>query len=61
MQIINKGDLEMVDKIITVQQNKDRRIARKIKKLREDWRKSYRGHQDCRIVKAIAEDFKDGE
>jgi len=50
----------MGDKILTVQQNKDRRIAKKIRKLREGWRKARRGHQDSRIEKAKYDSYLEG-
>ena len=50
----------MVVKILTLQGEKNKRIAKKIKRLREDWKKTVRGHQDSRMIKAKYDYYKEG-
>ena len=50
----------MAVKILTLQGKKDRRIAKRIKRLREDWRKKIRGHQESRLEKAKFDYYKEG-
>ena len=49
-----------VDKIITVQENEDRWIAKKIRKLREGLRKARSDHQDSRVEKAKYDSYLEG-
>ncbi|MBA7555723.1 hypothetical protein ES705_48405 [subsurface metagenome] len=50
----------MVIKILTLQWEKNRRITKKIKRLREDWKKKVKGHQNRRLEKEKFDFYKEG-
>jgi len=54
LELTKKEDSRMTIKRITVQQGKDRRIAKKIAELREDWRQTLKENKksECDICEA---------
>ncbi|MBA7538288.1 hypothetical protein ES705_30563 [subsurface metagenome] len=50
----------MAVKILTLQGEKNKRIAKRIKRLWEDWEKKVRGHQNSRLEKVKFDYYKEG-